>query len=484
VQCYFLEVAIESTMSGPLLLDAVELQPAAPGTKCWKIRPAPAVLPESIAPAAAGGREALTTAAAGVGDGAVALYGDAVSWEGQLGDVQRDASVKTPVGNQQMDALGKGAVSAAANGVLANGLAGVSLREEDTTFVRDGDAIAAPGAAAKKQGLNLTIAPAHNGYHDEQQQQEQLVQAAVGQVDGASAASGWLSKTQAPGGPLMDYISSFAQPLYAGGGVRHYLWEVHQVEQTTAAATGPGDGASTSSSSNSVGLGKGKGFGGAEVPAASVVRPHGGSSSSSGGGPSPVLGKLDICWSGLNGEVGRLQTQAVMWPGPRAKEVQLHLEGIRVPGLEEVYEGERGGLWTVPSEQPFQVVLGVSVSERVRRESSSHADGGSEEGGAMVGPLELLFTEMVAPTGQRRGSIAGNSRSAKKEEHEEGNGIAGVVALGSRKACLGCLRPGTATTVALDCMALQPGWQVLPPIVLVMDGKALDSVHDVEVLVS
>ena len=513
VQRYFLEVAIENSMPGPLLVDAVELQPAAPGIQCWKIKPAPAILQEPAAAAAeraaAGGATERAQASAASAAPAAGLADVAGAGEGLLAAAGYNG-LSYRQGKKQHGDMGEMHVTnghlgaaARANGQLANGIADLSLREEDTVPVRDvGTPIAAAAAAAHKQYTERDLGTAHNGYHyqqqqeeGQQQQQQQLVQAEHTHEKGGSGVNGFVAKEPSPLGPLAEYISSLAQPLYAAGGVRHYLWEVYQVEQHTAAAAAAGDGGSGSGS-------RGEGLGGAEVPAAAAIVKQGSaaaatggggvvsssSGSSGGGGPSPVLGKLDICWSGLNGEVGRLQTQAVMWPGPRGKEVQLHLEGIRVSGGAELLkvggEGEGGGLWTVPLEQPFQVVLGVSVGEKVKRESSSHGDVGKDKGGVKVGPLELLFTEMVAPTGQRRSSVAASSRGNMQEEHEDITGGAGVAALGSRRASLGCLQPGTSTTVAFDCIALQPGWQVLPPIVLVMDGKALDSVHDVEVLVS
>jgi hypothetical protein len=62
----------------------------------------------------------------------------------------------------------------------------------------------------------------------------------------------------------------------------------------------------------------------------------------------------------------------------------------------------------------------------------------------------------------------------------------GIVVQGARTQRAGPLAPGTSCCVTFDLLPLQRGWARLPTFVVVAeaDGRLLDSVHDVQVLVA
>lgn len=373
---------------------------------------------------------------------------------GQQQQLQQDLliAVQHQSHTLQQQQAGTKHMAAARGKQVADGVNDTSLQpdvDDDTSSSADAHAFAFSAAVA-------------GGLQPSQQSAETAVGLQQQQQFGSQAAEL---------GPLLAGQPSLVV-LPPGGGSYNYLWQVEQQQLS-----------STSSSND----------------ATAAAGPN----SSRGSSSSAFLGRLELHWSTVDGKTGRLLTQPLSRPISTAagKDVLMQLTQL-LPAAAEVHAQQQ---------QPFLDHLEVGVP--VRAVFSITAAALQQQQNA-VGPLLVLYTEL-SPSGPSAAAAVSNSSSSGRVSDSSSNGQQqqqqgpaaasnqqrrpgssgsssdssrvhpAVAVQGKRSVRLLRLSAGDAVTVDFQLLPLRRGWVRLPTFVVVSeaDGRLLDSVHDVQVLV-
>lgn len=279
-------------------------------------------------------------------------------------------------------------------------------------------------------------------------------------------------------------------PLPAGCS-HNSLWQVdHQLSGAAAGSTG------SSSSSSS-------GTGGPPAPQAAAAGPSGPNSTGStagGSSSSSTLGRLELHWSTCDGRTGRLLTQPLTGPVPASgKEVLMQLHQV-LPGPPAVHAGTGGTAAEFRVLSPQQLTTRLTVNQPFTAMLTLTA------GPHDMGPLLVLYTTTVppAPGASSSGSTSGLVSSSSTQLASDSSSIQlrrlgevpsdsssdsscpEVVVQGSRSKRVPALAAGQSVDVPFELLPLRCGWLRLPTFVVASeaDGRLLDGVHDVHILVA
>lgn len=296
-----------------------------------------------------------------------------------------------------------------------------------------------------------------------------------------------------------DQQQQAAVPLPAGCS-HNSLWQVdHQLAGAAAGSTG---------SSSSTGAGPPPPLStaawGASGPS-STGSAAGGAAGTSSSGSSSTLGRLELHWSTCDGRTGRLLTQPLTGPVPASgKEVLMQLHQV-VPGLPAAHAGSLGS----SAAAGFRVLGCQQLTAGLTLNQPFTATFTLTAGPHDMGPLLVLYTTTAPPpptsSGSAGGSALASSSSAQLATDSSsiqvrrlGGGAGGsaadaasdsscpeVVVQGSRSRRIPALAAGQSVDVPFELLPLRCGWLRLPTFVVASeaDGRLLDGVHDVNILV-
>jgi hypothetical protein len=252
------------------------------------------------------------------------------------------------------------------------------------------------------------------------------------------------------------------------GSSQNALWQIYHYLPAPAASNGGGSG-------------------GAAAAAAAT------SSSSS------TLGRLELHWSTCDGRTGRLLTQPLSGPVPATgKEVLMQLQQLWCGAAVSVQQQQQQSSFSrvLPVCQPFKVAFTLTAGQHSvgpllvlytsnqpaasagNITTSSVAVGSSGPSSSSNGG-GLLATDSSTIQARRLGGGAGGAPAAGSGADSE------LVVLGARSVRVPVLAAGQSVTVEFECLPLRRGWVRLPTFVVASeaDGRLLDGVHDVHLLV-
>lgn len=296
------------------------------------------------------------------------------------------------------------------------------------------------------------------------------------------------------GGP--EEQQQAAVPLPAGCS-HNSLWQVdHQLAGAAAGSSGSSTGAGPPPPPAPPAAG------GASGPNSTGSAAGGGAGVSSSSSSSSTLGRLELHWSTCDGRTGRLLTQPLTGPVPASgKEVLMQLHQV-VPGQPAAHAGASG-----PAAAGFSVLVPQQLTARLTLNQPFTATFTLTAGPHDIGPLLVLYTTTAPPPPASSSTAGGNglassssaqlatdSSSIQSRRLGGGGGTADaasdsscpeVVVQGSRSRRIPALAAGQSVDVPFELLPLRCGWLRLPTFVVASeaDGRLLDGVHDVNILV-
>jgi hypothetical protein len=368
--------------------------------------------------------------------------------------------------------IGQQAQLAPADAVGSYGSSDTEMLQDIDSFAGGCSSMTAPSVQQKQQQQQLSNHFDHSQQH--QQQDRQL------QLPGQS--------TFAPfGTPEQQQLQQQEQQhiVHLLAGCSHNsLWQVDHHLCGGSAVSSNGNTAGSSSSSGPL------------PPAAASAGATGVSGPSSNGSSSSsssTLGRLELHWSTCDGRTGRLLTQPLTGPVPASgKEVLMQLH--------QVMPGAPPSPALLPSKSltgPQQLAESLSVNTSFTAMFTLTA------GPVDTGPLLVLYTTTVPLTTSSSGSTGGLASSSSVQLGTDSSSIQSrrmggnavhtgpdssspeVVVQGSRSRRVPGLAAGQSLDVAFELLPLRCGWLRLPTFVVASetDGRLLDGVHDVHILV-
>jgi hypothetical protein len=368
---------------------------------------------------------------------------------------------------QQVNSKGVDQAQLAPSGATSMGSSDIAMQQDIDLFAASTSFAAAPSVQHKQHQLLSSDQP--------QQQQQHL----------HLPAQGPFSSLQ---GPDQQQVV----PLPAGCS-HNSLWRIDH--QLAGAAAGSTSSTSRNSSSSSSATGGPPAPQAVAAGAAGPSGPYSTGNTAAGSSSSSTLGRLELHWSTCDGRTGRLLTQPLTGPVPASgKEVLMQLHQV-LPGSPAVDAATAAG-YSVLS--PQQLTTRLTVNQPFTATLTLTA------GLHDMGPLLVLYTTTVpsAPGASSSGSTSGLASSSTQlatdsssiqfrrfggvTSDTSGDGSCPeVVVQGSRSRRVAALAAGQSVDVPFELLPLRCGWLRLPTFVVAAeaDGRLLDGVHDVHVLV-
>ena len=352
-----------------------------------------------------------------------------------------------------------------------------SLNSSDTEMLQDIDSFTASGSVAAAPSVQHKQQQRSFDQSHQQQQQQYL------QPPGQSAFAPFPSPEQQQQQQVVPLPASCSQ---------NCLWQIdHQLAGSTAGSNATSSSAATGGPTPPAAA---AGAGGLHSSGSSGPNSSGPISSSSGS--SSTLGRLELHWSTSDGRTGRLLTQPLTGPVPASgKEVLMQLHRV-MPGPPAAHADAASAVGAFSLQGPQQLAASLPVNQPFTAMFTLTA------GPHDLGPLLVLYTTMAAPvtsssssTGgglANTGSMATDSSSIQARRLGAAAAVSAsdsscpeVVVQGSRSRRVPGLAAGQSVDVPFELLPLRCGWLRLPTFVVASeaDGRLLDGVHDVHVLV-